>query len=329
MGFIGAGTEIDPIEATLNEVVFMNALALQPETILAAAPCAVLIYDDQGTVRYRNPAANQLLDGLQQEPSVRGLFGCEPHREAAAGRVLLALADGRKLRAEISTFQEPDTEVDWHSLWLHPSGKIGQEEPLQALVGLIPRVVHDLRNPLAGIQSLTELMIEETTSEQQREDLQGILEEVHLLELHLERLRLAESFDPHNGHMRDLASALSSLADFFSVRAKRVGVTFRFVEPPAQETSLHPKFLMRMVGNVLHTALEMGEGGSLTFKLDAQPAWLWFAMERHPQRFVKGSEPMQESRLLRLMERTLATMGGRLETKTQDDGWLIRLGIGC
>ncbi len=320
----------------------MSLLRQAVETIEAG----ILVLDEHGGLLYWNDYARALLvaeDPSSQltKPSISELWGPleallrEPVSE-------LRTLDGRYFGYRISAFEDEGYRryaVLFQDLQVTREEREACERALQFSVvsGLLPSLLHELRNPLAAISGMIELMIEECDSHEIQKDLHAILHEVRRAHLSLQGLGAAErSLLSDRYHAVDLA--LEGVVRILEQNAQHKGVILRSqidVMPllPLDEASVR-SIAMNLLSNAWQ-ACTPGDEVLLTARVEAQifilivrdngPGMAPQTQERCTSLFFT-TKPKGTGIGLALCKRLVEGAGGKLEIEsTQGQGTTFRV----
>jgi PAS domain S-box-containing protein len=290
------GTEVI-YSAIIRDVTAQRATeeALRSETelassIVAAAPLAVLILDPEGRIRLFNPYLERLSGRRLVEVEGRDWFTTflpERHR-TGIGKSFARAITGTATRGKVSpivTKGGAEVEIEWHDATLHDqSGAVVgllamghdvterrryRERARLAEIGAVAaRVVHDLRNPLAGLSMAAQRLLRHVERDaggtsDLRSSAQLVLDTAGRLD------RLIGEFRDVARELRldiaevDLPSFLGRLAEFWSHEAAAHGIDL-VVEPPPGSVRTVPADddrLRRVFDNLLKNAIEALAGG--------------------------------------------------------------------
>ncbi len=177
----------------------MKGATAETNEILGTLAAGVLVFDGRGRVEYGNPAAARI---LRREAA--GLLGLDvedvllpPAQLATAIHAPDGRREGEIVRGDGSTtvvgfsVSEPTKRGARTVLFQEIAGVIElrreRDRLLQmaALGDALPSILHELRNPLAAVTSVLELLVEEA-DERTRRDLHSVLWEVRRMSLTLQ-----------------------------------------------------------------------------------------------------------------------------------------------
>lgn len=237
---------------------------------LQQLPAGVLVYDEAGTIRLINQHARALLSLQDRQPaSVTELFGCWPHLEVQEhperpGSALLEMPNSPG---------EGKRFLGFRTLSLHHGlqGMVGmllqditqpklaqaeREDNLQldSIERILPSLAHEIKNPLASIHTMVELLLEEAGTDTIKEDLQCILAELKRITAILQRRGLA--LEPYLPREIDLAHALRPFLSLWQKKASFHGMEFQTVMPEALPCLLNPEWVCALLANLVLNAIE-------------------------------------------------------------------------
>jgi signal transduction histidine kinase len=189
-----------------GEVEPTSAIDLSAGRVLAALPTAVLLLDAQLAIVYANPRAERILGSLA------GRFFFEfvhplpdiftSHTPGAVATNLRATTPVTLLQigysvAALSTEGPGDPCYAVVFQDIGPIEKLKEERDrllqLAAVGDTLPAVLHEIKNPLAGITTAVEVLMEELDEGPVRRELTAVLSEVRRIKLALEGIGLFRS----------------------------------------------------------------------------------------------------------------------------------------
>jgi signal transduction histidine kinase len=253
----------DPSSVACSDPVFA-AQALQQ------LPAGVLIYDEAGTIRLINEQARSLLSLRDRQlVSVRELFGCWPHLEVQdhPERPGSALLEMPQCSGESKRF------LGFRTLALRNGlqGMVGmllqditqpklaqaeREDNLQldSIERILPSLAHEIKNPLASIYTMVELLLEDAGTESLKEDLHCILSELRRITATLQRRGLA--LDAYLSQETDLVLALRPFLSLWQKKASFHGIGFNTALPSDLPCLLNPEWVCALLANLVLNAIE-------------------------------------------------------------------------
>ncbi|MCP3983016.1 MAG: PAS domain-containing protein [bacterium] len=128
---------------------------------------------------------------------------------------------------------------------------------------LLPTIAHEIKNPLAGIASLAEVMLREVVDPRQREDLGAILSEVRRLRHVVDGLGVADGNLLEEADRFLLEPELRSVLGFFDYRASHLGAELSLECAQDLTVELNRPLLRMLLINLLTNALEACDSGDL------------------------------------------------------------------
>lgn len=120
---------------------------------------------------------------------------------------------------------------------------------------LLPTIAHEIKNPLAGIQSIAEVLMEELEQGTQRDDLALILNEAHRLKFIVDRMTLAERDLLNVATSTELHKVLHKAFKLTQARAWHLGVSME-LKCEELEAYVEPNLLLMILLNLLYNSLE-------------------------------------------------------------------------
>ncbi|MCE9581893.1 MAG: HAMP domain-containing histidine kinase [Planctomycetes bacterium] len=130
-------------------------------------------------------------------------------------------------------------------------------------------VAHDLRNPLAGVLMMAQMLERDEKDPRRREVLQRIVTEVKRLEVSIGELMALASPEPPKKERVDLAAVAKEALELFQSRAEHRGVALESTFAPARFTGDAGR-ARRIVDNLVANALEATPaGGRVTVRVQA------------------------------------------------------------
>lgn len=167
-----------------------------PPLILEVLRAGVITFDVDGVVTTCNPHGAELLrttiDGVVGKPVADLLAPLEDLRGRAGGRdrgeLTLQKGDGSVLGYTLSELPSGGAVVLFQEISSLLALRRERDRLLQlAAVGeVLPSVLHELRNPLAAITNMLEVLVEEAPEGPLQLDLHGVLAEVRRISLGLQ-----------------------------------------------------------------------------------------------------------------------------------------------
>lgn len=255
--------------------------------IVDSVPSAMLVVDGAGKILLANARAAELMG-----QSAGGLLGTDSRSVNLPVQELLAL-DGRipdergheldlivgagssiKIGLKVNRIPTPDTDPELYLVFFQditPYARLKEERArlmkLATMHNVLPSMLHKLRNPLAGIETSIELMIEEATQANIKQDLRAILGEVGRMKLYYDevgaigkRLRCPTGFQ--------LRTQCQETLRVLGALAAKAGV--ELIEELAElpQLPLEPVVVRSILSNLAMNALDACEsGGTITARI--------------------------------------------------------------
>jgi len=255
--------------------------------VLDAVSTGIAVCDHTGTLLYLNPTGADILGVGERD--VRG---------ADIGEVFVPLALLEQTAARCESERSPEISVrfsDDRQLLIGyriaaTSGMTRVEEERQAVVlfqditefarirqerdhllrvatmsRLLPTIAHEIKNPLAGIHCLAEVLKQEVESQRQQEDLDAILAEVERLRLIVDGLGLANGSMLDGGKVESITDEIEDMVRFLSPRAAQLGISLRFKEQGQVRAIINRQMLRLVLVNLVNNAFDAcSNGGEIT-----------------------------------------------------------------
>ena len=121
---------------------------------------------------------------------------------------------------------------------------------------LLPTISHEILNPLAAVQSLLEVVAEETDHSQHLADLEAAQEEIARLRLLVRGLGFDEIDPTGGGRSVDLASIVVEVLEIHRRRADQLGVALRYTGEGEVHAKLPPDLFRLVANNLITNALD-------------------------------------------------------------------------
>ncbi|MCP3957929.1 MAG: PAS domain-containing sensor histidine kinase [bacterium] len=268
-----------------------------PVTVLDTLQAGVLLTRFDGEVVYLNRMGLEIL-GHRVLPSPGASIGevfrsipelegapCEPGRSDDSRQIRIRRGDGSEILVgfRLSRFKSSDSgesellavlfqDVSEYALLREERDRLLR---IATVSRLLPTIAHEIKNPLAGIASLAEVLLKEITDPSQREDLGAILSEIQRLRHVIDGLGVAD------GHLLDeadrflLEPELRSVLGFFDFRASHLGAELSLECAKDLAVELNRPLLRMLLVNLLTNALEAcGSGDVLHLSALLRPSEL-------------------------------------------------------
>jgi len=260
--------------------------------VLDSLGAGILIYRSSGLILYLNTAGSNILgvqpgqvQGRRLEDllaSPEELVACpeDPSSPNRSREMEIATANGRRTRigyqlaplgptagATVVLFQDINHVAQM---------RLERDRLMRlALVSeLLPTLAHEIKNPLAGIQSLVEVLAQEIQEPDQKSDLAAILAELERLRLIIDGLGLADGDLCEPGAGLDLARTVRDLFRLNAARARHLGVELVERIPEGLTLDLNPAMLRMVLLNLLNNALDAcGRGDKVGVVARVERGW--------------------------------------------------------
>lgn len=241
------------------------------QALLAASADALVAIDHAGTVRYLNPAAEQLY----------GSAAGRPFFEVARNHELVALVhDAVRRHERVSAQVTPGAPGRWFQAIVSPT-TVGDEQWTMVVLhditdvrladtvrrDFVANVSHELRTPLAAIKAVVETLRDGAINDPPAaEQFLNLVDEevdrlVHLVEelLQLSRIESGKEMEFVDARPHDV---LQSAVDRFVYTAERAGVTVT-LDAPESLPVIHADVarLGQATGNLIHNAIKFTPPG--------------------------------------------------------------------
>lgn len=246
-------------------------------------PAGVLVYGESGGIRFLNRRGREILgfggtslDGV----TVQSLLGSLPHR-GHGGRSL----GGIRAECVLVRPDSPERHLGFEvrsiavDAGAPPGGhvvlfqdvthlqKVRKERERDLLVRsmsrLLPTIAHEIKNPLAAIQSVVEVLLGELADDGVQRDLESILNEVTRLRLLIDRMGLADQRLCTEGERGDLVPTIERSLHLIRHRAEQLGVELDYIGSARVVAAVHPDLLLTVLHNLLNNSLDACRGGGV------------------------------------------------------------------
>ena len=234
----------------------------------------IVLFDEHQIVHYCNEKAKRICEGMLEEcvghpwpddmmfslPSLSGSLSSQPalqfsHKEELFQASFSTLRDG-KLDKEFGVCKIlPLPQLD---TLLKERDRLFQ---LATLNEMLPAILHELRNPLAAIDTMVQLLLEETESEEIGNDLHAILSEVRRMNLTLKGVgSVSHDLISSKNHAVDFV--IEEVVRVMDSLAGRAGITIRSDVAIMPLLPIDPSVISAIVFNLLNNAIAASEVNS-------------------------------------------------------------------
>lgn len=192
----------------------------------------------------------------------------------------------------------------------------------RAVVGeLLPSILHELKNPLAGMTTAVELLLEEVSDENLQRDLKGIFKEIRRLDLGMQAFSVAGR-DLRNHQPADVGEAIREAVRVLEPIAKDAHVEFSGRATDLPPVKLSGDVVRGLVFNLVQSSIAAcGAGNKVHLVARVLPDGNTFELSvadnstTPPPQLVESSPGMRIGRIgvaLLLCKRACETAGGTL-----------------
>ena len=315
-----------------------------PLAALADLPAAVLVYRRTGEVVYLNQRARGiLLEILGRIPDrLDEAFGRLPTLGPSqdSQEWVLESVDGRtvhvgfKVKALGERSREPERFVlvfqDITS-FVEMQRQRDRYLRISSMSHLLPTIAHQILNPLAGIQSLLEVVLEESESSHHREDLRAALANIGHIGQLVRGLGLAGRDLATKGSPVDLTRVVGLAVERHVQRAAHYDVELSISRPPEIWGWAEPDAVWQVASGLVDNALQAcAPGDSIRVELVRKEAWVELVVSdtgqgMDPATLERATEPFFTTRPrssgigLTLAAEVAESCGGRLELRSEPD----------
>jgi len=146
---------------------------------------------------------------------------------------------------------------------------------LTSVSRLLPSLAHEIKNPLASIRGLVEVILADGCTDGQRADLEVVMEEVDRLRILVDRLSSFDE-DMFAGHeMCNLPDIIYKVFRVSSRRAMRRGISIAYEGPEHVGMMCNPELFFMVLNNLLGNAIDAcSRGDRITVTIVHAPAVL-------------------------------------------------------
>jgi PAS domain S-box-containing protein len=254
-------------------------------SLIEAMPAGIMVYDEKGSLLKLNLRAREVLgETLQEVSSLKSLVEHMSRNVRESGDFpgfasQTEVTFHREHRPALTLsyslspfFHKSDSKTYRYSLVLFQdiTEKIQQRKELvrSLRVGvmsrLLPTLAHEIKNPLASIQSIVEVVREELEQEQHREDMELVLQEISRLRIIIDRMRLAEQDLQSVDKSVDLEEVTKRALRLVEKRADALAVQMKSQVEPIM-VRIHPEMFHMILLNLLNNSLDACQKGGRIF----------------------------------------------------------------
>jgi two-component system sensor histidine kinase HydH len=255
--------------------------------VLAAVeslPAGMLIYGEDGEVNFLNGRGREIFSYGSTSVSglrVDELLGGVPHqwhrgrRKKASVRAELVLVppDSPKLHLGFETRPvgaAPGAGLRHHVVLFQDVTHLerlreerDQDMLVRSVARLLPTIAHEVKNPLASIQSVVEVLLSDLRDPQCQRDLESILNEVTRLRLLIDRMGLVDQRLCTGADEVDLVPTIQRSLHLARHRAEHLGVELDYTGAAQVRASIHPDLLLSILHNLLNNSLDACRSGDI------------------------------------------------------------------
>lgn len=246
-------------------------------------PSGVLIYHDSRELAYVNRRGREILGLPEATPvgmDVQDLLGIVPHEPGQPHRrhlegvrndfmLLGPHKEARHIGYETRRIRNADSVRPGAYVTIFQDVTYLQNRReererdlmLESVSKLLPTIAHEIKNPLAAIQSVVEVLLGEPLGARHQRDLEAILNEVSRLRLLVDRMGLADQRLIRDGGSVDLAPTVERALHLARTRAAHEGIELRYAGEPEVRAPIHPDLLLTVLHNLLNNSLEACRAG--------------------------------------------------------------------
>lgn len=249
--------------------------------IVDSVPSAMLVIDGAGKILLANARAAELTG-----QSVGALLGTDsrsvnlPVQDLLAldGRIpdergheldlILGAGGSRRIGLKVNRVPTPDTHSELYLVFFQDIthyARLKEERArlmkLATVHNVLPSMLHELRNPLAGIATSIELMLEEATQANIKQDLRAILGEVGRMKLYFDEVgALGKRLRSQTGYQ--LRTQCQETLRVLSSVAAKAGVELIEDLADLPPLPLEPVVVRSILSNLVMNALDACESGA-------------------------------------------------------------------
>lgn len=264
--------------------------------LVAALPSAVLLVDAQGKILLANAKAAELLERGQEELETLNVAEVvapltELFQEASPAlshRVISPSGQERYLGCRVALAERVMTEdsspkylvvFDDETSWVHLQSERDQLLRLAAMGEVLPSVLHELKNPLAAVTALVEVLLEESPEGALRDDLHAIIGELRRMRLTMDGVgtlgaKLA------SGRFQAIDLALEETCRVLHRTAVTAGVELTHEIQSMPLLALESSVVRAMLFNLIQNAIQASPSGStIRVRGGLSGSWLEFSVQ--------------------------------------------------
>lgn len=145
----------------------------------------------------------------------------------------------------------------------------------------LPSLAHEIKNPLAGMQSIVEVLLEEIQGVQHREDLELLLYELSRLRFLIDRMTLVEMSVLNSANIVDLVQVAQRSIKLASKRAYQLGINMESsasMEP--MWAHINPEGFHIILLNLLNNAIEAcSKGDEISIRLSRKDDMVYLCVK--------------------------------------------------
>mgnify|MGYP000176570927 CR=1 FL=1 len=268
----------------------LGALSFQ---LLETLSSGFMLYNKSNEILYLNTYAKRLLHiptNTYQTYDVLDFFAEHPHSniplsesffQGSMGMCYPLLRESQQNKSDLhrealqityrfNRFYPPgkNTEV-LYGIFFDHSDHLSHNSPSQnkslhmtSITRLLPTIAHEIKNPIAGIQGMIEILHEEVEQKQHKEDLEIILDELTRLSAIVDRMRLAEPSQLKIRYPVNLTEIAQKAMKTFQRRVQLHHVSLYYMGDEDIQMCIHPDLVRMILINLLNNALDASKIGS-------------------------------------------------------------------
>jgi signal transduction histidine kinase len=266
--------------------------------LLDALPSAVLLVDAEGEVLHANVLASALLErdvDALEEMNVAQLIAPleELFRESSPGvnrRFISPSGQERFLGCRVALAErvtmEQDKEeprylvvFDDETSWARLLSERDQLLRLAAVGEVLPAVLHELKNPLAAVTALVEVLLEESAAGEIQDDLHAVLGELRRMRLTMDGVgTMGARLD--SGRFQAIDLAMEEACRVLHQTAIAAGLTLTHEIEAMPLLALESSVIRAMLFNLIQNAIQASRpGGGVVVRGRLDGPWLEFSVQ--------------------------------------------------